>query len=538
MEKIKRHIIEVLEQAFVTCDLSKPSAGQLESSLSYPDISFGDLASSVAMQKASELKRSPLELANTLREQIKVDEIIGSVAVKAPGFINITLQPTVWRDFVNQLGPDFIKSDRGQNESVNLEFVSANPTGPLVLVNAWAGYFGDILGNILTSQGFAVMREYYVNNIGLQIENLGKSVQAVLGKEFSNQERADFYPGGYIEKVAAKLVGRYGQPERVCQQPAAEIGSRAAEVMLELFIKPSLKHLEVDFDHFFAESSLDNEATLERLENAGAIKKHDGAIWLDGEKVGIEKDEVLVRRNGIGTYFLSDISYQLDKLEQRKFGRAVAIFGADHHGHSKRLKKTLQFLGYDGLEVLTVQMVRLIKDGQEVKMSKRAGNFVEVERLFDEVPSPVARFFFASHDISTHMSFDLDIVAERTRNNPFFYTNYAYARSHSILKKASEEGLSPVAKITHDLSQKEIELLKKITELKQIAVEITINYRVHNLIHAFVDLAKIFHEYYESERIIQLPRDEASSKLAFVTKYIDFCDQVFGLIGVTPSERM
>ncbi len=536
MKTVKAELAKVLEAAFREA-YGEPDFNVADT-ISYSASAFGDFASNIALKSAKTLGLSPGEVAEKLVAGLRDDKSIQKAEVAGPGFINITLRPEIWRDFAGGLQPDFINSDQGKGESVNLEFVSANPTGPLVLVNAWAGYFGDILGNIFTSQGFAVSREYYVNNIGLQIENLGKSVQAALGKEFSDQEKEDFYPGDYVKKVAANLVEQYGQPERVCQQPAAEIGSRAAEAMLERYIKPSLKHLEVDFDLFFTESSLDNEATLARLEKAGVVKKYDDATWLDGEKVGIEKDEVLVRRNGVGTYFLSDISYQLDKLESRKFGRAVAIFGADHHSHGKRLKQTLEFLGYDGLEVLTVQMVRLIKDGQEVKMSKRAGNFVEIERLFDEVPSPVARFFFGSHDIGTHMSFDLGIVAERTRNNPLFYTNYAYARAHSILKKAGEEGLSPNAKISHDLSQKEIELLKKMTELKEIVVKITTNYRVHNLLHAFVDLAQAFHEYYEAERIIELPPEVASSKLAFITKYIEFCDQVFGLLGVMPQEKM
>lgn len=531
-DRIAGELARVYQEAYGEPDFD------VAATLNYCDPEFGDLASNIALKSAKTLGLKPAEVAQAVVKRLKDGPIVEKAEVAGPGFINITLKPEVWRDFANQLEPGFIRSDQGKGETVNLEFVSANPTGPLVLVNAWAGYYGDVLGNILASQGYQVAREYYVNNIGLQIENLGKSVQAALGKEFSEAEKQNFYPGDYVEMVADQLADEYGSKERVGEQAAAEIGQKAADIMLARFIKPSLARLEVDFDRFFLESSLDNEATLKRLKDAGVVKEYDGATWLDGAKIGIEKDEVLVRGNGVGTYFLSDISYQLDKLEKRHFDQVISVFGADHHGHAKRLKQVLKFLGFDNLDVLTVQIVRLIKNGQELKMSKRAGNFIEVEKLFDEVPSAVARFFFVSHDVGTHMSFDLDIVAERTRSNPFFYTNYAYARAHSILRAAEEAKLTLATKISHDLSKKEIEILKRLLQLKQIVVEITTNYRVHNLIHGFVELAEAFHEYYESERIIKLDRTQAESKLALIQKFIKQADDTFRLIGVIPEERM
>lgn len=531
-DKLAAELSRVTREAYEEPDFS------VADTLSYCEPAFGDFASNIALKSAKTLKAKPTDIAAKLVSLLEDHDLIAKAEVAGPGFINITLKPEVWRDFANSLESDFIKSDRGKGESVNVEFISANPTGPLVLVNAWAGYYGDVLANILASQGYKPKREYYVNNIGLQIENLGKSVQAALGKEFSADEQANFYPGDYIKKIASRLSEEYGGDKRVIERSAGEVGQKAADSILEGFIKPSLASLNINFDKFFLESSLDNEATLQRLEKAGAVKHYDGAIWLDGAKVDIEKDEVLIRSNGVGTYFLSDISYQLDKLENRGFDRAVAIFGADHHGHAQRLKSVLAFLGFDNLTVLTVQMVRLVRDGAEVKMSKRAGNFIEIEHLFEQVPSDLARFFFVSHDIGTHMSFDLDLASERTKNNPVFYTMYAYARAHSILRAAAEAGLKPAAKITHQLSPKEIEILKSIDGIKETVVNITTNYKVHNLLHAFVELAQAFHEYYESERIIKLEGSVAQSKLAFIAKYIEQCDAIFKLTGVIPQEKM
>lgn len=536
MKTVKIKLASVVEAVYREAFL-KPDFSVVDT-LSYAKSSHGDFASNIALKSAKTLGLKPSEVAEKLITSLAVDKNIKKAEVAGPGFINITLLPEVWRDFASGLQPDFIKTDLGKDQMVNLEFVSANPTGPLVLVNAWAAYYGDVLGNILASQGYEVQREYYVNNIGLQIENLGKSVQAALGKKFTKDEQADFYPGDYVRDIAGKIAQEYGTPERVTSLEAAEVGQKAADTILEAYIKPSLSRLNVEFDGFFLESELDNEATLQRLGEKGVLKKYDGATWLNGAKVGIEKDEVLVRKSGVGTYFLSDISYQLDKLKKRKFDKAVAIFGADHHGHAKRLIKTLDFLGYDSLEILTVQMVRLVKSGKEVKMSKRAGNFVVAEELVDEVPSDVARFFFASHDIGTHMSFDLDIARERTKNNPVFYTMYAYARAHSIIKAAGEASLKPADKITHELTQKEIELLKKLDEVYETVVNITTNYKVHNLVHVFSQLAQSFHEYYESERIIKLEKDEAESKLILITKYIEQCDAIFKLLGVIPQEKM
>ncbi len=536
MATVKDKQAEILETAYEK--VYGKASFNVADTLSYCQSTFGDLTSNIALRSAKALHQKPVEIATKITAELQGNPLIDSVEVAGPGFINITLKNEAWRQFANQLTSDFIKSDIGQGKSVNLEFVSANPTGPLVLVNAWAAYFGDVLGNILSSQGYRVASEYYVNNIGLQIENLGKSIQSALGKDFDEQAKENFYPGEYINKVAQLISEEYGNVERVCQADATEVGQKGAETILASFIKPSLASLNVDFDKFFLESTLDNGATLKLLEKAGAIKHYDDATWLDGAKIGLDKDEVLIRSNGIGTYFLSDISYQLDKLQVRGFTQAVAVFGADHHGHAQRLKKVLSFLGFDNLQILTTQIVHLMKDGVEVKMSKRAGNYIEVEELFAQVPSDLARVFFTSHDISTHMSFDLTLATERTKNNPYFYTMYAYARAHSILRTAKENQLTKVEKISHQLSDKEIEILKKIAEIKDIVVKITTNYRVHNLVHAFTELAQAFHEYYESERIIKLEKTVGRSKLALVDKYIEQADMIFHLLGIIPQDTM
>lgn len=539
-------IVMIVKQQLV--DKLKSSCSQLlkgvadddlASSIEFTDSKFGDFAINIAFRLSKKLKKSPKEIAKSIAIKLKKTDIVEKCEVAGAGFVNIRLKSSVWTDYISKLDHGFLDSKAHSGKTTQIEFISANPTGPLVLVNAWAGFFGDVLGNILFSQGYKVTREYYFNDGGNQIVNLGKTIQAKFGKEFSSEEKDDFYKGNYIDELAKKISLNLGGSDKIVNSNPYEVGREATEILFASHIKPNLDQLKIKFDSFFPESSLDNKKTIDKLRKLNAIKEYDGAIWLDGQKVGLDEDQVLVRSYDHGeTYFLKDISYQLDKLEKRKIDQAIVILGPDHHGQVKRLEKTMKYLGYDNLHLLWTQTIRLVKDKKEFKMSKRAGNIILLEDFLTEIPSDVARFFFLKRDINSHMDFDLDLAKEQSKRNPIYYVMYSYVRAKSILAQAKKVKITSDNQISHKLNKKELEMIKNISKSSDIVVKITSNYKVHTLLVNFIELAKSFHDYYESERILKLQDTQAKSKLALVNKYVIVCEDLFRLIGVTPVEKM
>lgn len=511
----------------------------IRDSLSFAEPSFGDFSSNIALVSAQKLSKKPEQIAQVLAAELKKASIVQEAGVAKPGFINLRLKPDFWAGYLESIDQNFLSSDSGKNRSVQLEFISANPTGPLTLANVWGGFYGDILANIFASQGYRVKREYYVNNIGLQMVIFGRSLQQVLGKKFPAAQKSELYPGGYIKDVAEKIRLEFGDSQRVTEADPLVVGQKGADIILESFIKPELDSLKISFDNFFYESDLDNSQTLKLLTSKKLIKEYDGAVWLDGAKIGLEKDEVLVRSDtGQGTYFLSDVTYQLDKLESRGIERAICVLGPDHHGHAKRLLKTVSFLGHDNLKVLNTQTVKLIRVGKEVKMSKRAGSYVSVEDLIGEIPIDLIRFWFASRDINNHLDFDLNLAAEESKNNPIYYIMYAYARAHSILARAKEQKITKAALINHNLSTKEIEIAKNIAKLSITITEVTTNFKVYTMFEQAIEVARSFHDYYETEKVISSNKMLTESKLYLIDQFIRLYDLFFKLIGITPIEKM
>lgn len=505
--------------------------------IEYTEAKYGDFACNIALKLAGELKISPKEIADLLLVELKKDPQIEAVEIAGPGFINITLTAEIWArygsDFTN-----YCKQTLPKPRSVQIEFISANPTGPLVLTNAWQGYYGDILANIYTSQGYNVAREYYLNDGGNQIIALGNAIAQALGKEFSEEEAKQLYRGEYINKIAQELVIEYGQKQRVLDAEPQVIGSRTAEIILEQYIKLDLDRLGVHFDTIFSETTPDTQATMARLEEADLIIEKEGAIWLNGEKIGLDKDEVLIRSYDKGeTYFLKDIAYQLNRLEERNFNATITIVGPDHHGQAIRLVKTLEALGHKNFTELSTQTIRLIKDGKEFKMSKRAGNYILLQDFLDEVPSEAARFYFGLRDTNSHMDFDLDVIKERSSKNPVYYAMYAYARACSIRSAASEAGIKPTkGLIASELSEPQRELLRQLSQIPEILGSITNNHKVHLLLHATSVVARIFHDWYEKEKV--LGTEGAEHKLAFVENFCIAYESIFSIIGVTLLEKM
>lgn len=534
MELPKQTASQAIEQAYMQKFQDRLPAGV---SLDYCEAKFGDFASNIALQLAPKLKKSPIEVANMLVEAICTVEGIEKAEVAGPGFINITLTPDVWCSYADTFA-NFGHQLKSTPQKVQIEFISANPTGPLVLTNAWQGYYGDILANIYASQGYQVDREYYLNDGGNQIAALGEAIQQSLGKEFSPERAKELYRGDYVDAVAKIIIEEYGQSGRVVAADPAIIGKRAAEIILDHYIKHDLERLGVHFDTIFSETIADTKETLARLKEAELLKEKEGAIWLNGKKIGLDKDEVLVRSYDKGeTYFLKDIAYQLNRIEVRGFEKTITIVGPDHHGQAIRLIKTLEALGHTGFNELSTQTIRLIKDGKEFKMSKRAGNYILLADFLEEVPTEAARFYFGMRDTNSHMDFDIDLVKDRSQKNPVYYAMYAYARACSLRVMANENNLSPAEHLNpSQLSTPQRELLRQVSQIPEILHAVTQNHKVHLLLHATLEVARCYHEWYEQEKVVG--SEDAAHKLALLDRFCQVYEAIFTLLGVTLLEKM
>lgn len=508
-------------------------------SLTPDEHGHAEFASNIALVSARRLKQPPMQLAESLAANLRTSAGVRDATAAAPGFININLEPGRWLDWLNGLTESSFSSSRGKGQRVSLEFVSANPTGPLVLTNAWQAYFGDILGRVYTSQGYTVEREYLVNDTGTQITILGKSIQAAAGKKFDREETETFYKGEYVAELARQLATDIGGNDRVSSADPFMLGQKAADLLLD-GIKATLMRLGVAFDDFYSDSQVDNQRTLNLLQEKDATLQRDGAIWLKSDYTGTGKDEVLVRSQERGpTYFLNDISYQLNRLQDRGYELVLSVVGPDHHGQAIRLTRALNQLGYENFTMLSTQTVRLVRQGKEVKMSKRVGNFVLLDDFLDEVPGDAARFLFGSRDINTHLDFDLDVVRSQTPHNPLYYCMYAYVRAASILAKAKDGSVTVSKQVSHELNPLEMGLVRQMCQVPDVLDQIISSQRVHSLFGLFQELARRFHDYYESERILAL-EDAAirASKLAFIAKLQMVFEMLFALVGVVPQEKM
>ncbi len=505
-------------------------------SVSFCDLRFGDIATNIAMQQAKKAGLNPRELAESIVRELEKANTFASAEVAGPGFVNIRLHEEDYVQLLHGLKPGFFRTEKGVGRRVNVEFISANPTGPLVLVNAWGGYYGDILASLYESQGYDVAREYYLNDGGNQIAQLGRAVQQAAGAKFSTEESAELYRGEYVDVLAQSLAEEFGGSDKLIAADPQVVGDKAQVIILKDYIKPTLKRLGIHHDEIYPESSLDNRATIERLRQVGAILEKDGAVWLSGEKAGLDKDEVLVRStDGQETYFLKDITYQLTKLEDRRFDTAITIVGPDHHGQEQRLLAALSLLGHDGFVPLWTQTVRLTKDGQEYKMSKRRGNYIVLDEFLKIVPSQTARFFFAMRDTNSHFDLDLDLVASQNKHNPLFYVMYSYVRASSVLAKFG--GVSEPAKIRLDAEQKQI--LRSFVEISELISQATVTQQVHSVLHRMIEIARYFHDWYEKNPVLKEESEELRMARAyFVEKYRDSMASLFELIGVEPQERM
>ena len=477
------------------------------------DPSNGDFATNIAMVGAKAFKQSPKIIAQKIVDNVVLDDTyFDRCEIAGPGFINFFLNGTWFKEaIIAVLGEEnhYGKTNFGLNKKVLVEFVSANPTGPMHIGNARGGAMGDCLSEILSWAGYNVSREFYVNDAGNQIEKFKKSLSIRYQQLFLGEQAVplaeDCYQGADIIQRAKDFSDIYN--DKYMNASEDERRQALVDYALPLNIeglKTDLLKYKIQYDNWFLESDLHKQGKLyeivDMLKNRGFVYEAGGAVWFKATEFGGEKDEVLIRDNGIPTYFLADIAYHYNKLVDRGFDKAIDIWGADHHGHVARLKWALEALGIDSerLDIILMQMVRLVRDGETVKLSKRSGKSITLTSLLDEIPIDAARFFFNMREASSHFDFDLDLAIEESSKNPVYYVRYAHARICQILKNIEELGYKPSIHSEYELlkTKEEIELIKAIAKFPSEIIAAASSYNPSRITRFALDIATLFHKFY------------------------------------------
>jgi len=544
---VKKKIEAALKQAVaqmgyhvddIVCDISQ-------------NPSFGDYTSNIPLQlsksKTVENKQSPLMIAKELGVRVKgtesSEEWLDKIEVAGAGFLNFFVKPEVLaQDLVEILknGTQFGKNNLGAGKKIQVEFISANPTGPLTLANGRGGALGDTLANILIYSGYGVEREFYVNDTGNQVRLLGASVKAAAGVI---EPAENHYQGGYIKD----LIGPFQDKLDLAD---LELGYLVADYLLERQMKPAIERLGVHFDEFYSERSLHNSNKLDQVLNLLREKQllyeKDGATWFKSTQFADDKDRVLVTSEvetgqKRPTYYLTDIAYHIEVFSEG-FYKKINLWGADHHSYAIRFKGVMEALGYkDRLDVILMQMVKLYKEGKEVKMSKRAGNFVTLDELLDQVSQDVARFFFLMYAPNSHINFNLDLAQEASQKNPVYFVQYAHARMSGILEKgAGVESMGYSAKWLGLLVDPyETALIKHLLGFPGLVESIAKSYKVHSLTEYCIALADLFHKFYEYCPVLNTQNEELkTSRSSLVQAAQTVLANALGLMGISAPHKM
>lgn len=530
---MKKRIYELIKEATNTAvDF------ELETS---SDSRFGDYTTNLALRLGKEEKRSPLETASDLIQKISAFDrgnLFEKIEAAAPGFINFSLSKNFLLSQLKEILRKKKKYGRsliGKKQKVQMEFISANPSGPLTLASGRGGFFGDILSNILEFSNYKVEREYYVNDTGNQIIILGKSILAELGLI---KEEDNFYKGDYVKDWAES----HKESAKRLKDDPLKLGQAAAREFLKNIRTVIEKKAGIHFDRWTSEERhIHKKGFVEKafalLKKSGLVYKQDGALWLKTKKFGDDKDRVLVTSDNFPTYFLADAGHYLE-TKTRGLGKKINILGPDHYGYVKRIQAAAQIIGIRDSEIIITQAIRLVSGGKEVKMSKRAGQFVTFEELIDEVGADAARFFFLMHAPETHMDFDLDLAREASPKNPVYYVQYAYVRAKNIIKKA--KSLKRAKKISLELLGKptELNLIKELIKLPDIVEDTTKDLRVHRLTKYALGAAKAFHNFYEKERVIGEERSLSRARLMLIKAVEIVFSNLSDLLGIQKLDKM
>ena len=552
VEQIQHEVKSALRQAVIETGLVEEAAIPAILLETPKNKENGDYATNIAMQLTKLAKKPPRAIAEAILEKLDTTGTsIESIDIAGPGFMNIRLKTDYLGDVVKTVleqGENYGRSDSGAGEKVQVEFVSANPTGDLHLGHARGASLGDSLSNVLDFAGYDVAREYYINDAGNQVHNLAKSVEAryfqALGLDKEMPE--DGYQGQDVIGIGQKLAEQFGdQYVNVPEEDRYEFFRQyGLDYELEK-LKKDLADFRVSFDVWFSETSLYKngkiDVALDKLRANGHVFEEGGATWFRSTTFGDDKDRVLIKNDGTYTYLTPDIAYHEDKLN-RGFDKLINIWGADHHGYIPRMKAAIEALGYDRetLEVHVAQMVQLYKDGEKFKMSKRTGKAVTLRELVEDVGLDAVRYFFAMRSGDSQMDFDLDLAISQSNENPVYYAQYAHARISSILRQAGETELSAsVANVSLLQAEKELELLKKIGDFPKVVGDAARLRSPHRITNYIQELAATFHSFYNAEKVLDPSNSELSeARLALITATRTTIANALKLVGVSAPEKM
>ena len=490
----------------------------------------GDFATSLPLKLARPMRMNPLQIAERLAARLPVgsqnDGLLESATVARPGFINLTIKHSWLQDQVETIratGSKFGNIEAGDSQSVQIEFVSANPVGPLLISHARGGVIGSALANVMAAAGFDVTREYYFNDAGAQIGHFARTLHVRYLQQCGRDAEVpeDGYHGEYMVDLAAEIFREEGERFLDVKEADAldELGALGIAKFMER-IREDLVRLRIDFDEWFNERTLFVDGQFDRsmdlLQEEGYIAEHEDAVWFASTLLGDDKDKVLVRSNGIPTYFASDVAYHYNKFFERKFDRVINIWGADHQGHALFMKALVAALGIpkDRLTLIINQLVTLKRGGETVRLSKRTGDIITLREVIEEVGADACRFFFLSRAADSQMEFDLELAKEQSQENPVYYVQYAHARIAGILRLAKERRIDyadgDVSLLTHEA---ELALVRKILELPELIGMMSRSLEAHHLPHYASDLATAFHWFYQNCRVVSgVEGEEALSK--------------------------
>mgnify|MGYP000461672126 FL=1 len=505
---------------------------------------FGDLSSSIPLMLAKDLNQNPMDIAKTIQDSMDVDtDLIKEISISKPGFINFRISNNYYYNILKEILSDnnFGKTDYGNGKTANVEFVSANPTGPLTVGHGRNAVLGDVVSNILEWNGYSVTREYYFNDAGRQMRMLSDSVESryfeELGKDFNFPE--DGYEGSYINDIAKDIINQHGD-----QLESGDIlFKKIPEQNIFTHIKKTLKDLGITFDEFSNEKTFydngDIDKLLEELKSKNLIYEKDGATWFKTSALGKKQDRVFIKSSGEPTYRVPDTAYHRNKIE-RNYDLIIDVFGADHMDTYPDVLLALEALGLNTnhINVLLYQFVTLLRDGEKIKMSTRKANFITLDELIDEVGADVVRYFFVMRGSNTHLNFDLDLAADQSDKNPVYYLQYAHARICNIIKRNDENDntidYNPEL-LEHDL---EIDLLKKLEQFPIIVRSALDSLEPQSVANYLQEIAGKFHKYYANCRIIGEEKELTQSRIALIGATKNVINNGLNLLGITAPEKM
>jgi len=547
---MKKELIKILEESLKTLVIEPLPAIEIEVP---PDESLGDLATPVAMSLSKTLKKAPRKIAEKIIDSIKDKSVFEKIDIAGPGFINFTFSKEYLYSQLKNLLMDkkeFLREDIGKGRKVQIEFVSANPTGPLHLGHGRGAATGEALSNLLQAAGYKVEREYYINDAGKQVRLLGLSVfaryQQILGVEYPFPEEG--YMGGYIDDIAREIINK--ESDKYIKTDFDSVSDFFIDYSYKMMlscIEKDIKDFGITFDTWQSEKELyrkgDVEKAIEDLKTKALIYEKDGATWFKSTAFRDDKDRVIIKKDGEYTYFTSDIAYHRKKVE-KKYDEIIDIWGADHHGYIPRLKAVIEALGYqkEKLKILLVQMVTLLRGGKPVQMSKRAGEFVTLREIMDEVGVDTTKFIFLTRRPDSHLEFDLEVVKSQSSENPVFYVQYANARINSIFNHAKEKGISAERLYDTDFrllsSPEEIRIIKKLLFYPAIFEEAANNHEPHRITFYIQELSGLFHPYYNKYRVIDNDSNLSRSRLALCEAIRIVLQDGLEILGISTPEKM